>query len=139
MQTHTKTILARTLTVMYIFAIAFFCFANIGAVYGTSFDVLGIPGDKIAHFIMFLPFPILAFLSFEHEKKSAWASIKFTLETFFVGIMIAACTEVIQGKLPYRALEIADFYADSIAISVCCIYVLCVDLTRHSKKLRKSK
>ena len=55
-----KTILARILFLLYLGAIALLCFMHVDKLPDVQKFIFGIPTDKIVHFGMFLPFPILA-------------------------------------------------------------------------------
>ena len=55
----------RILLVLYLISILVLCFANLSSLPDVSNTLFGIDIDKVAHFLMFLPFPALFFLSFE--------------------------------------------------------------------------
>ena len=78
---------------------------------------LGIPIDKILHFIMFLPYPILAGLVFIRRDSTAAYFIAMLTIIAVTGICISYGTEVIQAHTGYRSYEIADFYADLTGIA----------------------
>ena len=58
-----KTILARFLFFLYLAGIAFLCFMHVDKLPDVQKFIFGIPTDKVVHFGMFLPFPILAYLA----------------------------------------------------------------------------
>lgn len=128
--TTSKTILSRILFVVYITAVAFLCFSTSESLPTLDKTFLGIPVDKVAHFLMFLPYPLLTFLSFDHKSKKKWASVGFVFLTFASGVLLAGLTEYIQKFIPTRAMDVADFNADCIAILISSILVLIVDLSR---------
>ncbi len=72
----------------------------------------GIPVDKIAHFLMFLPYPVIAYIVFRPAYSGKWRHILVLLAVFAVGIGLAMGTEHLQGLSDYRSYEIEDFYAD---------------------------
>ena len=127
--TSTKTILARILFILYLAAIAFLCFMHADKLPDMQKTLLGIPTDKVAHFLMFLPFPILAFLAYDHVTNKFWSAVLFAVLTFAVGAGIAWLTEYVQGMLPYRSREIADLKADLLALGISTLGVFITDIT----------
>ena len=131
-----KTIMARILFFLYLCAIAFLCFMHVDKLPEVQKFILGIPTDKVAHFLMFLPFPILAYLAYDHLTNTLGPAILSALATFVLGALLAYGTEYIQGKLPYRSMDIADFKADALALVLSCIFVFIIDITHL--KVRKN-
>lgn len=130
----TKTILARILFLVYLAAIAFLCFMHADKIPDMQKTFLGIPADKVAHFLMFLPFPILVFLAYDHVTNKVWSSVLFAVLTFAVGAAIAWGTEYIQGMLPYRSRDVADFRADLLALGISTLGVFITDLVNLPKR-----
>ena len=132
--TSTKTILARILFILYLAAIAFLCFMHADKLPDMQKTLLGIPTDKVAHFLMFLPFPILAFLAYDHVTNKFWSAVLFAVLTFAVGVGIAWLTEYVQGMLPYRSREITDLKADLLALGISTLGVFITDITHLPKR-----
>lgn len=132
-----KTILARILFVLYLCAIAFLCFMHVDKLPDMQKFIFGIPTDKLAHFLMFLPFPILAYLAYDHLTNKVWSAVLFAVVTMLVGGLIAYGTEYVQGRLPYRSMDIRDFKADALALVVSSVAVFIVDVT-HIKVRKKN-
>ena len=130
----TKTILARILFILYLAAIVFLCFMHADKLPDMQKTLLGIPSDKVAHFLMFLPFPILAFLAYDHVTNKFWSAVLFAVLTFAVGAGIAWLTEYIQGFLPYRSRDLSDFRADLIALGISTLGVFITDITHLPKR-----
>lgn len=130
-----KTFLARILFFLYLAAVAFLCFMHVDKLPDVQKFIFGIPTDKIAHFLMFLPFPILAYLAYDHLTNKLSHAFLFALATLIVGLLLAYGTEYIQGKLPYRSMDIRDFKADALAIALSTAAVFIVDITHL--KVRK--
>ncbi len=128
-----KTIMARILFFLYLVAIAFLCFMHVDKLPEVQKFIFGIPTDKAAHFLMFLPFPILAYLAYDHLTNKIWSAILFALATLVIGCLLAYGTEYVQGRLPYRSMDMNDFKADALAIAVSSIFVFIIDVT-HLKK-----
>ncbi|MBP5566965.1 MAG: hypothetical protein J6X57_05720 [Bacteroidales bacterium] len=131
-----KTILARILFLLYLGAIAFLCFMHVDKLPDVQKFIFGIPTDKIVHFGMFLPFPILAYLAYDHLTNKLGHAILFAVATLAIGLAIAYVTEYVQGTLPYRSMEMADFKADALALTVSCIFVFIVDVTHLPARKR---
>ncbi len=54
----------RIITTVYLLAVAYLCFASSSGLPSIKEWHFFIPADKVVHFLMFFPFPILAYLSF---------------------------------------------------------------------------
>ena len=130
----TKTILARILFIVYLAAIALLCFMHADKLPDMQKTLLGIPADKVAHFLMFLPFPILAFLAYDHVTNKFWSALLFSVLTFVVGAAIAWGTEYIQGMLPYRSRDMADWSADLLALGIGTLGVFITDVVNLPKR-----
>lgn len=131
-----KTILARILFFLYLAAVAFLCFMHVDKLPDFQKFIFGIPTDKVAHFLMFLPFPILAYLAYDHLSNKLSHAALFALATLILGALLAYGTEYIQGKLPYRSMDLNDFKADLLALAVSCVFVFIIDITHL--KVRKN-
>lgn len=102
---------------IYLAAVAFACFSkpsNLPDMGAGTF--MGIPMDKVLHFIMFLPFPVLASMSLLDLNRGKAANLVTLVVIAITGIGIAYATEAIQSQLGYRSYDMKDLYADSIGI-----------------------
>ena len=131
-----KTILARILFFLYLAVVAFLCFMHVDKLPDVQKFIFGIPTDKVAHFLMFLPFPILAYLAYDHLTNKLSHAALFAFATLVLGALLAYGTEYIQGKLPYRSMDMNDFKADLLALVLSCIFVFIIDITHL--KVRKN-
>ena len=59
---------ARILFGLYLVAVAVLCFARFPESEDVPKSLLGIPMDKIVHFLMFFPFPVLTYLAFDRYR-----------------------------------------------------------------------
>ena len=100
----------RILLILYLISILVLCFANLSSLPDVSNTLFGIDIDKVAHFLMFLPFPALFFLSFEGK---AYVLIGVGI---LAGLSVAGTTEWVQSFLTYRSMDLADFIADTIGL-----------------------
>lgn len=113
---------------IYIAVVAYACFGNFTNVPNLTRAWLGIPNDKILHFLMFLPFPILMHLSFGHKRRNPWRAMPGVIGIFIIGCLIAAGTEVGQSFLSYRSCDPTDFIADSLALLISSLIVFIMKL-----------
>lgn len=123
-----RVILSRIVFFLYLIAICFLLFATADNLPSISSTIWGLPTDKVAHFLMFFPFPILAFMSSNRVSKKIWHPLLFALVLFALGGAVAAITESIQGLLGYRSAELSDFKVDVLAMGISAVLVMAVDL-----------
>lgn len=130
-------IIARILMLLYIAAIAFICFGHFDSLPKVSDSIFGIETDKLVHFAMFLPFPILAYFSTGTNPKGPWKALLIVLGILLAGCIIAAATEVVQSMIPDRDADPKDFFADTLALGISSLAVFIIMLvkgTRASKQ-----
>lgn len=132
--TKRQLLFSRIILALYLVTVLAVCFANIKTPPSIQKTLFGIPTDKIAHFCMFLPMPLLAFFAFDRYTEKVWTSLLFTGLTFAVGVGLAAMTEWLQSMLPYRSGEQKDFIADVIALAVSSVIVIVLDVSKMKKK-----
>lgn len=111
-----KKIWTATLCI-YVMTVAYLCFMQPEDIPQIRQDLWGIPIDKVAHFLMFFPFPILAYASFRPTRKRRQSHLLVLLAVMVTGAVLAIGTELIQGLSEYRSYEISDFYADMLGIA----------------------
>jgi VanZ family protein len=132
--TRRQRTIARILFGVYLVAVAWLCFGKLDSSQNMPTTLWGIPTDKIAHFLMFLPFPVLAFFAFDRFTERFWPSVLWTVVTFLAGSAFAAGTEYVQARLlPYRTGDPADFKADLLALAASSVIVLILDLSKQKK------
>ena len=132
--TKRQIILARIILGLYLVVVGVLCLANFNTPPDLKKTLFGIPTDKVAHFCMFFPLPILAFFAFDKYTEKVWTSLLFTTLTFAAGVGLAAMTEWLQSMLPYRSGEQKDFIADVIALAVSSVIVIVLDVSKMKKK-----
>lgn len=129
----TRLTIFRCLMLLYLAAVAYLCFGHFESLPKVSNTILGIPTDKVVHFCMFLPFPVLLFLCYDKITTRPWQAVLLAMGTFAIGAAIAASTEIIQGRLGYRSQDPLDFCADAIALALSSLVVYAIDLRQmHS-------
>lgn len=132
---HRLKVLSIVAFCVYLAAVAVLCFIKPSSL--PEMDIktfLGIPIDKILHFIMFLPYPVLSGMVFISKEQKRPAVIATLLILALTGIGVAYGTEMIQSHTDYRSYEIADFYADIAGIAAGTIFTAsCLIYTRLKK------
>lgn len=132
--TRRQLTIARILFAAYLIAVLWLCFGNFSSARDMPRELWGIPLDKIVHFLMFLPFPVLAFFAFDRFTEKFWASVLWTSVSFLAGCAFAAGTEYVQARLlPYRTGDFADFKADLLALALSSVIVLILDISKQKK------
>jgi len=111
------------------------CFTSSDKLPDIQKTIFGFPTDKVTHFLMFLPFPILFYMAWDHDTSKALRSIGFSLLNLSCGILVAALTEWVQKYLPTRSMDLHDFNTDLIALAIGTAFVFLVDIT-HLKSRR---
>ena len=96
-------------------------------------EFFGIPTDKLVHFCMFFPFPIIAFYAFDRRLKSRAELLSSLIKLCAWGCIFAGVTEMVQATLPYRSQDVKDFAADCIAIGISCLILLIINLIKFKK------
>ena len=120
---------------LYVAGVLFLCFGRFDNTPDVPTSFLGIPTDKIAHFVMFFPFPILAFLAFDQFTETVKSTLLFTGVTFIVGVLLAFGTEWGQAHLTeYRSGDPLDLRADVLALFLSSVLVAVVDIAKQRKQ-----
>ena len=101
---------------LYLAAVIFLCLAKPEELPQMPLMFLGLPADKVGHFLMFLPFPFLGYIIFEGEG-TRWKRTSMLLATLCAfGAGMALAIEQIQAVLGYRAAETEDLLADILGL-----------------------
>lgn len=105
--------------VLFIIYIALLLFLTLYSFKDTDISIpkyiFGIMSDKVIHFLMFLPFPFLAWMAFgSYFKRLFPYSPKLLL--LLLGLLLASSTEFLQKGTLYRQFDWYDMAANYIAI-----------------------
>lgn len=107
-------LLFRILLGLYLAALLFLCFGRFSSLPSVPWTIWGIPSDKVMHFFLFIPFPVLAFLAFYRKK----APFLLFLAVLACGCLLAMGTELGQRYLTtYRFGDRKDFLADVLGLA----------------------
>lgn len=119
-----RRILFITAFLLYMAAVLYLCLAKPEDLPQTELYLFGIPLDKAAHFLMFLPFPILAYSTLWKRDRKAWTDIAIFIIVLGIGVGLAFLTEHLQALTQYRSSDIKDIYADMAGLAAGSIIVL---------------
>ena len=112
-----RRLISIVLFCLYLGAVAVLCFAHGDQLPDLPSTWFGIPSDKVAHALMFMPFPILSYQAFRPKRaENIWKAVTLTIFTF-TGAGVASATEKIQSMLAYRSYELQDLIADCIGLT----------------------
>ena len=120
--------------IVYLLAVLYLCFGKFENTPEIPWSFLGIPSDKLVHFCMFFPFPILAFLAFDRFTDTPKSTFLFSGITWVLGLLLAVATEWGQAHLTdYRSGDPWDLLADALAITLSTILVIFWDLSKQKQ------
>ncbi len=124
----------RLLFFLYIAGVLYLCFGHFDNTPSVPLSFWGIPTDKLVHFAMFFPFPILAFLAFDSFTSTIPQTLLFVGVTFLIGLSVAVGTELGQANLTdYRSGDPLDLVADTIGLSVSSLITAVWDIRKQKK------
>lgn len=134
--TRSQKILFQVIFYLYVAAVLFLCFAHFEQTPSIEWSLFGIPSDKVVHFCMFFPFPILAFLAFDRYTETVSSTLLFSGVTLLVGILLAGGTEWGQAHLTdYRSGDPLDLLADGLALVLSTLLVIFLDIRKQKKRV----
>lgn len=135
-----KIYLSRIVLALYFITLCLLCFLNFGPGTDMSAEWFGIPKDKIAHFLMFFPYPALVTLVFCRSGWGAPRFVGFLLLVLVSGIIAGGAIELLQGLSKYRSCDLADFRADCLGLFSGAVLTLAVWLcVRYGGKNDKKR
>ncbi len=100
----------------YIAAVAYLCLARPEDMPQVAELWMGLPVDKVCHFLMFIPFPVLVYMTLFPDKTEKAGNPLILLIIIAVGAGMAIGTEYLQALTAYREADIKDFYADAAGL-----------------------
>lgn len=131
-----STLTWRLITLLYLGVVAFLCFAPSDTFPQVNTWSFFIPIDKLVHFSMFTPLPIMFYASI--GKKESPKRICLRIIMILLGsCIIAGSTELLQGLIPNRSTDFYDFIADCLGITISCLLLfLYLKLTYGKSRTR---
>ena len=111
-------IIVTALFLLYIAAVLCLCLLNLSdKTPELPKYFLGIPMDKLAHFLMFFAYPATGWLMLTYNKTIKMRQVFIFPVLLITGLLFAAFTETAQGLFTtYRESDNLDFVADAIGI-----------------------
>lgn len=134
-----RALIFRISLILYIILVAYLCFANFNSLPDVPRQMFGIRMDKIVHFCMFFPFPVLCFFAYDKMTDTPLQALGAILTVLSFGCIFAGLTEIIQGTMPYRTEDIKDFYADITGMGCSSVITYIVDVSKMGKKNKKKR
>ena len=116
---------------IYLLAVVLLCVIRTDSLPELPKTFLGIPLDKIMHFTMFLPFPILGHMAFTPADTEKWRKLAVPVILCVIGFGFALATERLQAMTSYRSCESADLLADMIGIVSGAVAVTVITIIRN--------
>ncbi len=120
-------LLFKVLFFIYICMVFFFCLYSFN---DTGVDLskyfLGIRVDRIAHFIMFFPYPFSAWLAVKKELREKFGRYSHIV-LFVSGFMLALITESLQSFNPSRDTDPLDLLANVTGILCAAIIIFILE------------
>ncbi|MBR5661111.1 MAG: VanZ family protein [Bacteroidales bacterium] len=117
-------IISLILFLVYLGLVFWCCFGDFSSLPKIQREILGIPTDKVIHFVMFLPFVTLCFMAVHFIGKSFRAKLWLFLPVFIAGILFAIGIEIGQSLTSYRSGDAMDFFADAVGLCVSTIITI---------------
>ena len=115
-----------TLFFIYLAALCVLYFATFKDTPDIPKEIFGIKMDKIAHFLMFFPYPFLAHRSLTGKRK--WRNLVFVI---LGGIVLAYGLELSQHTVnPARTTDPWDLVVNIASLSVSTFILALIDLIR---------
>ena len=96
-------LIARIVFLLYLAAVLYLCFGNFSDMSSVAKHFLGIESDKVVHFLMFLPFPVLFYMAFGWRTRNPWHSILLAVATSIDALAVGFSFAMIQEEHVARA------------------------------------
>jgi len=133
-------VIIRILFILYISSVCCLCFLNFS--FQEDIDIptylWGIRIDRVVHFLMFLPYAILAIPVFNLSRRNTSLKTVRCIIITLTGIIFAAGTELIQKYfLITREGDVIDFKADILGLltGIAIFFIIYPLLTRRMKNV----
>ena len=108
----------RWMLIVYLIGVALLCLLNLSNLGGMPQTIFGFPSDKVAHFLMYVPLPLLAYWGFYVKRGKPMRIVGFLLIIMTAGMVLGGGIELLQGLSGYRSCDILDFRADCLGLAV---------------------
>ena len=113
----------------YVAAVAWLCFGTIKPDPNIPRSIFGFPTDKVVHFLMFLPFPILGTIAFDFRSWWRTLSVMTSLAN-----LAAFTLEQLQSRITtIRITDPKDLNANFLGISLGLLIAILIGLFARKK------
>ena len=114
----------RGLTLVYLLALCYLCFSTPDSLPSIENWNFFIPADKLVHFLMFFPAPVLLYLSLGKHCETVRKALPTVGFCFLICCVLAGTTEIIQNFRPGRSMSFGDWIADTLGMILSCLLLL---------------
>lgn len=90
--------------------------------------ILGIRTDRIIHFIMFFPLPLLSGFVYQLSRLKLKGRFGKYVLICFISLIIASLTEFLQSLTDFRDFDILDLVANYLSVIVSSILLIPIDI-----------
>lgn len=118
---------------IYVAAVILLCIMKTDGLPEVPEFFLGIPLDKILHFLMFLPFPILGYMTFQVKENRIWRKLTVLAVICLLGCCFAYSTERLQALTAYRSCDMSDMAADCLGMAAGILSVIIHIIVSNSR------
>ena len=123
------------LLVIYVVVSLYFLLTTVSL--GVKNRLWNIPTDKIFHFLMFTPYPILFWMIIKYGKKNYRKGLGIYLLIFTISVTLGGLTEVAQKYMTdSRNGDVMDWLADALGI-ILALFLLWIFESRVDRLLLK--
>lgn len=115
----------KALFVLYLAGLCFCCFWNFRGSVDLGREWLGLPADKIVHFLLFFPMPVITYMAFPRLSDTPRRYLRFSVIVFMASAVFGAFTEIVQSRTGYRSCDWMDLLADCCGIltAIACLQI----------------
>ncbi len=118
---------------VYIAAILTLCLMKPDNLPQPEIYFFGLPVDKVVHFLMFMPFPVLVYMMLFEKTRRKWQDLLILTGGLALGLCAALGTEFLQSLTQYRSADIHDVHADLLGICLGGFIVLMIIILRKTE------
>lgn len=127
--TRRQLLIARIVFAVYLIVVGFLCCGKFSGTEKVPLVLWGIPTDKIVHFLMFLPFPILGTMAFDF--RSWWRALACSM---LMANIVAFLFERLQSVLTsHRITDAKDLNANLLGITLGLLITIVIGLIAKKK------
>lgn len=119
---------------VYVISVCLLCLTDLSNGPEIKSEWFGIQADKIAHFLMFFPFPVFMTIIFGNSRWSTGKFLFFITVSVIIGAASGGAIELLQAETGYRSCDINDFRADCLGVASGALLTVAVKYLPGKKK-----